>query len=403
MLESLFANRINTKESSRLIGIFPDTKFEDTISFGGGAPDEKLFPVDGLVDAYHDAIDKQKSHAFQYHDVEGPKRLRDFLADRAINKAKIEGITGDDIMLTAGGQQGIDLVAKLLINPGDSIAVEAPSYIGALAAFDTYEPTYYDIPMENDGANLNILESTLKKHPEIKLFYSVPDFHNPTGVTMSLEKRQRLVELANKYNFIILEDTPYRDLRYHGESLPSIKSFDMEGRVIFLSSFSKILSPAFRLGWLVASPEIKEQLTNLKLSEDLEVPYIPSATVDSYIAHNDLDAHIDSLKTVYRLKLDKMYECLQKNLPDDAEISHPEGGFFLWVKLNESIDTSKLLWEEAVPDAHLVFVPSKNFYAEKDVVNGMRINFTGSTDEQIEEGCNRLGELLSKGKIKLAI
>ncbi len=296
MLENLFAKRINKNIPSRLQGLFPETNFPDNISFGGGCPDEKSFPARELVNAYQEAIINEKEHSFQYHDVKGPERLREFLADRAQKKMGIANVTSEDVMLTAGGQQGIELVAKLFLEAGDKMAVEVPCYVGALAAFDVYEPDYYEIPMEDDGVNLDCLEATLKAHPDIKLFYTVPDFHNPTGITMSLEKRQRLVELANKYNFVILEDTPYRDLRYHGESLPSIKSFDTEGRVIFLSSFSKILSPAYRLGWLVASPEIKAELTKLKLAEDLEVPYIPSATVDNYIAHHDLDAHIEGLK-----------------------------------------------------------------------------------------------------------
>lgn len=256
MLSKLFANRIKTENPSRLQGLFPERNFSDNISFGGGCPDESLFPSQALQAAYQKAVSQEQAHSFQYHDVKGPGDLRDYLANRA-RQQEIKA-NADDILLTAGGQQGIDLVAKLFLGTGDEMAVEAPSYVGALAAFDNYEPIYHEIPLEDDGVNLDHFEEVLKEHPAIKLFYTVPDFHNPTGITMSLAKRQRLVDLANRYDFVILEDTPYRDLRYHGESLPSIKSFDTKGRVIFLSSFSKILSPAFRLGWLVASPEIKE-------------------------------------------------------------------------------------------------------------------------------------------------
>lgn len=395
MLENLFAKRINKNISSRLQGLFPETNFPDNISFGGGCPDEKSFPARELVNAYQEAIINEKEHSFQYHDVKGPERLREFLADRAQKKMGIANVTSEDVMLTAGGQQGIELVAKLFLEAGDKMAVEVPCYVGALAAFDVYEPDYYEIPMEDDGVNLDCLEDTLKAHPDIKLFYTVPDFHNPTGITMSLEKRQRLVDLANKYDFVILEDTPYRDLRYHGESLPSIKSFDTEGRVIFLSSFSKILSPAYRLGWLLASPEIKDELTKLKLAEDLEVPYISSATVDNYIAHNDLDAHIEGLKKIYRQKLDKMDQALHAYLPADAKISHPEGGFFFWIELGDDANTSQLLLDEAIPNEHLIYVPSASFYPDRDHVNGLRINFTGSSLAEIDEGCRRLGRLLN--------
>ena len=401
MLENLFASRIDTKSQSRLVGLFPDNNFTDTISFGGGCPDEQLFPAKELTAAYQDAVCRQKNHSFQYHDIKGPERLREYLAARAHDKMGIDHVTADDVMLTAGGQQGIELVAKLFIGKGDAMAVEAPSYIGALAAFDAYEPCYYQVGMESDGANLDQFEAILKEHPEIKLFYTVPDFHNPTGITMSLKKRERLVELANKYDFVILEDTPYRDLRYHGQSLPSIKSLDTEGRVIFLSSFSKILTPAFRLGWLVASPEIKEQLTSLKLAEDLEGPYIPSATVDSYIANNDLDQHIEKLKDLYRAKLDAMYRDLKRNLPAGTKLSHPEGGFFFWIELDPEIDTTSMLWEQSVPDQHLIYVPSENFYPNRDIKNGMRVNFTGSTIEQISDGCRRLRTVIDGAEISL--
>lgn len=401
MLENLFASRIDTKSQSRLVGLFPDNNFTDTISFGGGCPDEQLFPATELTAAYQDAVCRQMNHSFQYHDIKGPERLREYLAARAHDKMGIDHVTADDVMLTAGGQQGIELVAKLFIGKGDAMAVEAPSYIGALAAFDAYEPRYYQVGMESDGANLDQFEAILKEHPEIKLFYTVPDFHNPTGITMSLKKRERLVELANKYDFVILEDTPYRDLRYHGQSLPSIKSLDTEGRVIFLSSFSKILTPAFRLGWLVASPEIKEQLTSLKLAEDLEVPYIPSATVDSYIANNDLDQHIEKLKDLYRAKLDAMYKDLKRNLPAGTKLSHPEGGFFFWIELDPEIDTTSMLWDQSVPDQHLIYVPSENFYPKRDIKNGMRVNFTGSTIKQISDGCRRLRTVIDGAEISL--
>lgn len=393
MLENLFASRVKPDEKSRLVGLFPETHYLDNISFGGGAPEEKLFPVEELKEAYQVAVKRQGAHAFQYHDIRGPEYLRQFLVERAKTLVGIPEVTDDEIMLTAGGQQGIELAAKLLLNKGDAMAVEAPTYVGALAAFDTFEPTYFNVSMEDDGADLTQFELLLKAHPEIKLFYTVPDFHNPTGITMSVAKRKRLVELANKYDFIILEDTPYRDLRYVGKSLPSVKSFDSEGRVIFLSSFSKILTPAFRLGWLVADPVVVQALTKLKLTEDLEVPYLPSATIEYYLQNNDLDEHIQSLRALYQTKMEAMMAATDRYLPG-IKVSHPEGGFFLWLELDQGIDTTKLLWENAVPEQHLVYVPSESFYVHRDRKNGMRINFTGPTYEQIDDGVKRLSKML---------
>lgn len=399
MLENLFASRINPEKKSRLVGLFPETNYSDNISFGGGAPEEDLFPVAALKSAYQAAIQSQGAHSFQYHDIRGPEYLRQFLVKRAEEIVGISNVTDQQIMLTAGGQQGIELVAKLLLNQGDAMAVEAPTYIGALAAFDTYRPTYFNIGMEDDGANLDQFESILKEHPEIKLFYTVPDFHNPTGVTMSLAKRKRLVSLANKYDFIILEDTPYRDLRYVGEKIPSIKSFDTEGRVIFLSSFSKILTPAFRLGWLVADEIIVQALTKLKLTEDLEVPYLPSATIEYYLKNNDIDEHIKKLRDKYEIKMELMLKAINKYLPG-VKSSCPEGGFFLWLELDENIDTTKLLWENAVPKQHLIYVPSESFYSLRDHKNGMRINFTGPSYEQIDSGVKRLSNMLLENSKK---
>lgn len=393
MLENLFSSRVKLDEKSRLVGLFPETHYIDNISFGGGAPEERLFPVAELKEAYQAAVQKEGAHAFQYHDIRGPEYLRQFLLKRAKDLVGIKNVDDSQLMLTAGGQQGIELVAKMLLNKGDAMAVEAPTYVGALAAFDNYEPTYYNVSMQDNGADLEQFEQLLQVHPEIKLFYTVPDFHNPTGITMSIAKRKHLVELANKYDFIILEDTPYRDLRYLGQSLPSVKSFDTEGRVIFLSSFSKILTPAFRIGWLVASPVVVQALTKLKLAEDLEVPYLPSATIEYYLKNNDLDEHIQSLRDLYQGKMEEMTTALNRYLPG-VKVSYPEGGFFLWLELDEGIDTTKLLWENSVPKEHLVYVPSENFYANRDCKNGMRINFTGPSYQQIDDGVKRLSRML---------
>ncbi|KRK47087.1 transaminase (aminotransferase) [Secundilactobacillus kimchicus JCM 15530] len=395
MDQKLFANRVQSEVASRLQGLFPQMPYDDAITFTAGSPAENLFPKAAMQQAYLDAIAAEGAHTFQYHTVQGPVELRERLADRAMKRHQIQDIDADNVMLTAGGQQGIDLVAKLMLNRGDAIVVEAPTYVGALSAFDMYEPTYYEVPLEADGMAVDQLEDLLKQHPEIKLIYTVADFHNPGGVTMSLAKRRRLVELANQYNVMILEDTPYRDLRYVGESLPTIKSFDTEGRVIFLSSFSKILMPTLRTGWLVADQSILTQLYKLKEANDLEVPNITASAINQFMAKNDLDVHIAGLTSEYAVRQQAMVQAIKDELPDGVTATAPEGGFFTWLTLPETIDTTALLYDICTPQAHIAYVPSKNFYAYKNHSNGMRLNFTGLTPEQIQDGMHRLGTVLT--------
>ncbi len=396
MTDDLFANRVRSEVPSRLNGMFPQMDFPDAIKFTAGSPAEDLFPRKEMAQAFADAVATEGNYTFQYHTVTGPQSLREKLAKRATEKMQIENIDADNVMLTAGGQQGIDLVAKMLLNRGDSMVVEAPTYVGALSSFDMYEPKYYAVQLQSDGMDLDQLETTLKAHPEIKFLYTVSDFHNPGGVTLSVEKRQRLVELANRYNFIILEDSPYRDLRYVGKSLPTIKHFDTEGRVIFLSSFSKILMPTLRTGWLVASKRIVKQLLKLKEAADLEVPNLTASAINQYLEKNDLDAHIDQLNKEYAKRQWAMAKGIRNYLPKEVKATCPDGGFFTWVTVPDYIDTTELLYDHATPEEHIAYVPSKNFYAYKECTNGMRLNFTGLTPVQIDEGMERLGRVLKE-------
>ncbi|WP_283679886.1 PLP-dependent aminotransferase family protein [Lentilactobacillus sp. Marseille-Q4993] len=394
MNDKLFSSRVQPETPSRLEGLFPVMDFDDAITFTAGAPAENLFPMNEMKQAYIDAIDNEGAHTFQYHTIAGPVELRERLAERATRKMGIENVGAENVMLTAGGQQGIDLITKLLIDKGDAIVVEAPTYVGALSTFDMYEPTYYEVELQSDGMDMDQLEETVKQHPEIKLVYTVADFHNPGGVTMSLAKRKRLVELANQYDFMVLEDTPYRDLRYVGESLPSIKSFDTEDRVILLSSFSKILMPTLRTGWLVASKKIIKQLYKLKEAADLEVPNITASAINQFLAKNDLDKHIDKLIDVYKERRVAMANAIEKYLPEEVTATCPDGGFFTWVTVPDVINTTDLLYNKVTPEGHIAYVPSKNFYAYKDKTNGMRLNFTGLSSEQIDDGMKRLGGIL---------
>lgn len=391
MLNDLLATRVNPDVPSALSGLFVNDPDPRAISFAAGSPNESLFPVAAVKEAFNTAIDTQGAHLFQYQSTQGNPDLRAKLAAR-IGKWGRVTTTADHVILTVGGQQAIELVAKALLNPGDEVAVEVPTYVGALAALDLYQPTYYGVGLQADGLDLDALETALKRHPGIKLLYTVPDFHNPTGITMSVAKRQQLVALANRYDFIILEDSPYRDLGYDQLPLPAIKSFDTEGRVIFVSSLSKILMPALRTGWLVADGDLLAAILKVRQASDLEATGVTHAAINAYLDANDLDAHVTVLKDHYREQCAAMVGALRAYFPDEATFTTPAGGFFDWVTLPESVDVDQLLRTQVMPNAHVSYVPSTNFYLARDVHNGMRLCFSGLTPDVIDAGMHRLGD-----------
>lgn len=398
MLNDLFAQRVNPDVPSALSGLFPQDTDPRAISFAAGSPNESLFPVAAMQTAFDTAIAQTGAHLFQYQTAQGNPDLRAKLAAR-IGKWGQVTTTADNVVLTVGGQQAIELVAKALLNVGDEVAVEVPTYVGALAAFDLYQPTYHAVPLQVDGLDLDQLEATLKRHPRIKLLYTVPDYHNPTGITMSVTKRRELVALANRYDFIILEDSPYRDLGYEHAPLPAIKSFDTEGRVVFVSSLSKILMPGLRTGWLVADNDLLAAIMRVRVASDLETGNVVHAAIDAYLDANDLDAHITALKTSYREQCAAMVHALGAYFPDDISYTQPAGGFFDWVTLPEEIDAAALLRDTVIPQAHVSYVPGTNFYPNRDVHNSLRLCFTGLTPAVIDAGMHRLGDAV-KGAVR---
>ncbi|MCF6161556.1 MAG: PLP-dependent aminotransferase family protein [Furfurilactobacillus sp.] len=399
-MSELFADRAAIGTESRLAQLFGGQLGPDGIKFSAGNPNPDLFPTAQMQNAFNTAIDTAGNHLFEYQEVAGPVHLRQQLANRVHQTAGINA-TADNVLVTQGGQQAIDLVAKLLLDTGDEVAVETPTYVGALASFDQYGPTYLDVPMEDDGMDVDALAALLKTHPNIKLVYTVPDFHNPTGVTMSVAKRKRLVELAEEYHFYILEDTPYRDLRYHGHSLPAIKSFDRHGRVIFISSFSKILMPGLRTGWVVADEMVINKLRQLKETSDLESPAIMLHAVSAFLDNNDLNQHVANMLTTYRNRLDAMLNALTEFMPDTVKFTRPDGGFFVWLTLPENVDTQALLQDVVMPQAHISYVPGQVFFAHQNVHNGLRLNFSGVDEQQITAGIQRLATALTKNTVKV--
>lgn len=381
------ANRVAATQNVGLNDLYtaPDPQ---QISFAGGYPDPAMFPQAELTNGLKQAAADRA--AFQYADAWGDRALRDQLA--ALMMADGIKATGTDILITQGAQQGIDLTARLMLDPGDGLVVEAPTYLGALAAFNQYAPTYYEVPMQEDGMDLEALQKILLTHP-VKMIYTVPDFQNPTGAVMSLEKRRALVRLANRFDVLILEDGPYRFLRYEGASLPPIKAFDTEGRVIFLGSMSKILSPSLRLGWLVASPQLLDGLETLKGAADVESSALIQRGVSRYLDAADFPAHLAQLRQTYKDKRDVMLAALHRELPSGFAVTQPHGGFFLWLQGPAGLDMTRLQKGTLLP-AHVSLVPGRNLSPHHTMASGARLTFAAPAREDIEPGVKRLTKAL---------
>lgn len=386
-----FAERVAETKNAGLNDLYtaPDPQ---QISFAGGYPDPAMFPQAQLQAALNDAT--QDRAAFQYSDSWGFRPLRDQLA--AMMTADAIPARGADLIITQGAQQGIDLTARLMLNPGDGLVVEAPTYLGALAAFNQYAPTYYEVPMQDDGMDLTALQKILMTH-QVKMIYTVPDFQNPMGTVMSVAKRQALVRLANQYDVLILEDGPYRFLRYNGASVPPIKSFDTQGRVVFLGSMSKILSPSLRLGWLIASPEILAGIEVLKGAADVESSALTQRAVCLYLDRVDFSAHLAELRQTYRDKRDVMLDALHHALPTDFSITEPAGGFFLWLRGPAGLDMTVLQQAVLLPN-HVSVVPGRNLTPDHSTVNGARLTFGAPAIGDIEPGVQRLAQALTQAQ-----
>jgi DNA-binding transcriptional MocR family regulator len=362
------------------------------ISFGGGYPDATLFPLEQLEAVFTRSILDHGQDALQYTVSNGSPHLRAQIAGRMAD----EGVrcTEDDILILHGGQQGLDLVAKLLVDEGDVIITEDPTFLGGLIAFNPCEPRYVPVGMDGEGMDTDAVEAALQANPRTKFIYTIPDFHNPTGVTMSLRRRQHLVDLANRYDVIIVEDGPYRETRFEGTSPPTIKSLDTEGRVIYLGSFSKILAPGLRLGWAVASNDIIEQLGLLKLASDTQCSTLNMAAVSLYLDSYDIESHIEEIRRVYRHKKDLMLDTIRTRFPDDVTFTDPQGGLFTWLTFPEGFDTEVFMRESAVPLAKVAYVPGATFFPNKPERNHARLSYSTQSDERIVEGISRLGAAL---------
>ena len=394
---SRFALRAKEARSSAIRELLKLSERPDVISFAGGLPSPEAFPLKRFEEACHKVLSEQASHALQYGRTEGHEPLRELIAQKMARygiRAQLE-----NVMITSGSQQALDLIGKLFLNRGDRVLVEAPTYLGALQAFNSYGAEYFSVPIDEDGLRTELLEKPLRSGP--KFMYVLPNFQNPAGATLSEGRRHELVMLADKYGIPIVEDDPYGQLRYEGEHIPPLVVIDREnlrrdngysiGNVIYLSTFSKTLAPGLRLGWIVAPPEIIAKLVQLKQATDLH-----TSTFNQYVAYEVardgfLDDHVKHIREIYRERRDVMLDALEEYFPPEASWIRPAGGLFLWVTLPGDADTKKV-FESALRE-NVAFVPGASFYAtdQPEDHRHMRLNFSNTAPEQIREGIRRLG------------
>lgn len=386
----MYAKRMENIKASDIREILKLTQIPDMISFAGGLPAPELFPIEKIKLAEISALDKHGQKVLQYGPTEGLVPLKEKIVDR-VSKFGIKS-TPDNILITSGSQQGLDMIGKLFIDPGDVILCESPSYLGALNAFKAYEPKFVEIETDNDGMVLEDLEDKLTKHNNIKIIYVIPEFQNPTGRTWSLDRREKLIELANKYDVIIIEDNPYGELRFDGELNPSVKSLDKEDRVVYLGTFSKIFCPGYRMAWILASENIIARFICIKQGLDLQTSTIGQYDINEFMEMNDLDKHVETLVSVYRKRRNTMLGEIEKTFPKEAIVTHPEGGLFTWVELPENINTRDLL-AKAI-ERNVAFVPGESFFPNGGNNRCMRLNYSNMKEDKIKEGINILAELI---------
>lgn len=397
-----FSERAKEMRASEVRELLKLLLVPDMISFAGGLPNPESFPVELVREIACDVLDKDGAKALQYGITEGHAPFREVLAEW-MNKKGMK-VSKDNMLVVSGSQQVIDLMAKVFIDPRDTVVVSAPTYLAGLTGFGALQASFESIPLDSNNMRVDILEERLAKNAKRgnrpKIVYVLPNFHNPAGVTMPEKSRRKLVELAAEYDFIILEDDPYGELRYVGKDIPPIKSFDDEGRVVYMSTFSKILSPGLRVGWVAADVEILKKLIISKQSTDVCTNVLGQRIAHEYVARGHVGPQVERIKRLYGRKLKVMLEAMTEFMPEGVTWERPEGGMFLWVTLPSGVDPDDLL--KKALKKRVAFVQGKAFFADpRDGSNNIRLNFTFPDDEKIVEGLRRLGsvinqELLSK-------
>ena len=386
-----FAKRMDGMKASDIRELLKLTTRPEIISFAGGLPAPELFPVEDIKAATDAVMDEQGRAALQYGQTEGYLPLRQKIVERMAAKNAIQ-TTPDNIILTAGSQQGLDYCGKLFLNPGDVVVMESPSYLGAINAFQAYEPNFVEVPTDDEGMIMEELDKVLATTENVKLIYVIPDFQNPSGRTWPLERRKKFLEIINKYGVPAIEDNPYGELRFKGEYQPALKSMDTQGLVIYMGTFSKIMAPGYRIGWTCANEEIIEKLNLIAQAAALQTSTIAPMIIAKYMDMFDLDAHVDKIRETYKHRCELMINTMKETFPPEAKFTDPDGGLFTWVELPDYVNTRELAAKAL--DMGVAFVPGSGFYPNGGNNCCMRLNYSCMPDDRIVEGVKRLAEVI---------
>lgn len=387
----MYSERISGLRSSAIRDILKLMSRPGIISFAGGLPAPELFPIKEIGDAAAKVLSKHGSSALQYSITEGLIPLREKIIKKIDPDSKYLSL--ENIIITQGSQQGLDLISKLFLDKGDAVFTETPSYLGALQAFQLFQANVIAIPSDEKGIQAVELEKRLKTQKP-KLIYLMPNFQNPTGVTLSMERRMELVRLAKNYDMLIVEDDPYGELIFEGEKLPSLFSLAQSRNFIYMSSFSKTIAPGFRVAYVIADKEIIKKFTIVKQGTDLHTNTLGQYIVNEYLENGNYHEHINLLRETYKVRRDCMLSAMEKYFPKSAKWNKPAGGMFIWAILQEGYDAREILMR--CIEKNVAFVPGQEFFPDGSGKDTMRLNFSNASAENIEEGIRRVGEVLAK-------
>ena len=387
-----FADNINGLKPSAIREILKLSSQPGIIPFSAGNPAVEAFPAKEIAEISNSILENDPVSALQYSVTEGFAPLRQYMTEYMKNKFSV-GSNDDDLIITSGAQQVMNLVTKVFVNRGDTIICEEPSFIGSLNAFRSFGANLVGVPVEADGIDLNALEEAIKNSKNVRFLYTIPNFQNPSGITMSLEKRKAVYDICKKYSILILEDNPYGEIRFAGKDLPCIKSFDADGIVIYAGSFSKVLSPGMRVGYAIANKEIISKLTVCKQTDDVHTSLWSQIVSYKFLTEYDFEGHLENIRAIYRRKANLCMELADKYLKPAMEYYPVEGGLFLWCKLPEGVDMMDFTMKAL--ENKVAVVPGTAFSVDETAVSDrIRINYSTPSDEQIIEGIEILGKLL---------
>lgn len=386
-----FASRMDQLKGSAIRELLALASKPEIISFAGGLPAPELFPVEEMAKASAAVMEEMGQTALQYSSTDGFAHFRQIIVDRMKAKNNID-TTIDNIIVTSGSQQGLDFSGRIFLDKDDIVLLESPSYLGAINAFKANEPKFIEVPTDEGGMIMEELEKILEENDRVKMIYVIPDFQNPSSRTWSLERRQKFMEIINKFEIPVIEDNPYGELRFEGEAMPSLKSMDTKGLVVFLGTFSKILAPGYRLGWICADGEIYEKYNFMAQAASLQATTIGQLETAKFIEMYDLDAHVQKIIEVYGKRRDLMYNTMLEEFPAEVKFAKPTGGLFMWVELPEHMDAAELA-KECLKE-NVAYVPGEGFYPDGQTKNTFRMNYSMMPEDKIVEGIKRIAKVL---------